>query len=347
MAALFLDHSRPLTVLYGDIEGHALAQPEAFEGTAGSIIERTNARGFRFYVRQFYDGAGAKRERYLAGPIGTADADAAAQALRERIRETKELVPHLRLLGREGFSLVDARSYATLAAVHNTGLFRAGGLLVGSHAYGVLLNRIGVRAAPYATEDIDLARGKPLVIDNFPAGGLLEVLRSSGLEFVEVPAIERGQPATSFKQRGRARFHVDLLAPARGESFPTVRVPELNAYATGLPYLAFLLAESQTAALLGREGCLAVRVPLPERFAVHKLVVSRLRIGGEAKGERDIVQACTLAAALAERQPGALEEAVTQLPLRARKYLTQSLPSVERWLKASYPRAWAELTGPN
>lgn len=344
-AALFTAHSRPLTVLHGDLENHAGGQHEVFEGTAGSIIERTNASGFRFYSRQYYDGDGAKRERYLAGPIGDATADATAENMRGRIREVKELVPALRMLGREGFSVVDPRTYATLAAVHNAGIFRAGGLLVGSHAYGVILNRMGVRAAPYATEDIDIARGERLAVKNVPDGGFLEVLRSSGIEFIEVPALDRDQPPTSFKQRGRSRFHVDLLAPAAGETFPTIGVPELRAFATGLPYLGFLLAESQTSVLLGREGCFGVRVPLPERFAVHKLIVSRLRTGSEAKAERDIVQACTLAAAVAEIHPGALESAVAHIPPRARKYFKKALPAAQRWLTPSHPRAWEELEG--
>jgi hypothetical protein len=341
--SLFTAHSRPLTVLYSDLENHAGGLPEVFPGTAGSVIERTNASGFRFYARQYYDGEGAKRERYLAGPIGDATADAAAEGMRARIREIKELVPALRMLGREGFSVVDPRTYATLAVVHNAGIFRAGGMLVGSHAYGVMLNRMGVRAAPYATEDIDIARRERLAVQNVPEGGFLDVLRSSGLEFIEVPAFERGQPSTSFKQRGRSRFHVDLLAPSAGETFPTVAVPELHAFATGLPYLAFLLAESQTSVLLGREGCFAVRVPVPERFAVHKLIVSQVRPGADAKAERDVVQACTLAAAVADVQPGALEAAVAHIPPRARKHFSKALPAARRWLTPNHPRAWEEL----
>src|SRR6185436_19125809 len=159
---LFSQHSRALTVLYADLESQALTQRQAFEGTAGTVIERTNAAGFRFYAHQYYDGDRKKRESYLAGPIGDVRADAAADEMRTRIREMKDLVPSLRLLGREGFSLVDARVYATLASLHNHAVFAAGGMLVGSHAYGVLLNRLGVRAVPYTTEDIDVARGEAL-----------------------------------------------------------------------------------------------------------------------------------------------------------------------------------------
>lgn len=342
---LYTRHRRALTVLYADLEGHALQQRGVFVGTAGSVIERTNASGFRFYAHQFYDGEGKKRERYLAGPVGDPKADAAAAEMRARIRELKEIVPSLRLLGREGFNLVDARTYATLASLHNHGVFAAGGMLIGSHAYGVLLNRLGVRATPYATEDIDIARREALAFEKPPEQGLLEMLKDSGIPFVEVPSLNRKKPPTSFKQRGRSRFHVDLLVPSANEDFPVVPVPELQAHATGLPYLHYLLAESQTAMLMAREGCCPVRVPLPERFAVHKLIVSRQRPGREAKSDKDVFQACVLCAALAESHPGAIEAAVAQIPRRARKYLAPAVESARRFLEPAHERAWEELSG--
>src|SRR5438067_1651685 len=99
---LFTAHSRALAVLYADVEHHAVNQREVFIGTAGSVIERQNAAGFRFYAHQSYEADGKKRERYLAGPVGSAAADTAAEELRADIRELKALVPSLRLLGREG-----------------------------------------------------------------------------------------------------------------------------------------------------------------------------------------------------------------------------------------------------
>ena len=342
--SLYTPHRRALTVLYADLESYALQQREVFVGTAGSVIERTNASGFRFYAHQFYDGEGKKRERYLAGPVGDPKADAAAAEMRERIRELKEIVPSLRLLGREGFNLVDAKTYATLASLHNHGVFAAGGILIGSHAYGGLLNRLGIRATPYATEDIDIARREALAFEKQPEQGLLEMLKDTGIPFVEVPSLNRKKPPTSFKQRGRSRFHVDLLVPSANEDFPVVPVPELQAHATGLPYLDYLLAESQTAMLMAREGCCPVRVPLPERFAIHKLIVSRLRSGRDAKADKDVFQACVLCAGLAEGHPGAIEAAVAQIPRRARKYLASAVASARRFLEPANARAWEELS---
>src|SRR5207249_724121 len=153
---------------------------EAFLGTPGLVVERTNATGTRFYAHQFYDAEGKQRERYVAGPVGADVADATASDLRTRIVEQKSMAPTLRMLGREGFNLVDARTYATIAALHNHGVFSAGGMLIGSHSLGIILNRIGARAAPYVTEDVDIARREALAFDKLPRRGFLEMLNESG-----------------------------------------------------------------------------------------------------------------------------------------------------------------------
>ena len=341
---LFTSHPTALNVLFADVESQAIGQIAAFAGTPGSVVRRRNASGFEFYARQFYDGDGKQRESYIAGPIGDPEADAKARAIEVRVAEVADLVPTLRMLARERFVYVNAKTWATIAALHNHGVFAAGGMLVGSHAYGVLLNRMGIRAAPYATEDIDIAGREALAFAELPQAKLLEVLRESGVPFVEVPSLRRKKPATSLTQRGKARFHVELLVPSPDESFPVIAVPELKAHATGLPYLGYLLAEHQTTVILARQGACAVRVPVPERLAIHKLLVSQLRTGRQAKSLKDLHQAAVLCAALAQDHPGAISDALSAVPSGARRYLPAALAAVEPLL-AEAPRAWEELGG--
>ena len=340
---LYSAQPAPLTVLHAEIERFAAERSEVFVGTAGSVVKHRKASGYEYYARQYYDGEGNQREKYVAGPAGDAQAEATAQAMRERIAELKVLVPHLRMLGREGYALVDSRAHATLASLHNYGVFAAGAVLVGSHAFGVLLNQLGVRAAPYATEDIDIARRAPLAFEALPKASFLDMLRESGIPFVEVPQLSRRQPSTSFKARGTSLFHVDLLVPSPGETYTVVPVPELQAHATGLPYLKYLLAQSRQAVVLAREGCCSVRVPTPEQFALHKLIVSRLRASRGSKSEKDVFQAAVLIAVLGERHPEALEEGAASVPASARKHLKVSLHAVRPLLEDEHPRAWAAL----
>ncbi len=232
-----------------------------FAGTPGSVGKRKNQHGLEYHVHRFYDGSGKQREVYL-GRVG--EADARADDLRQQIREVKALMPDVRLLMGEGFQAVDSLTYATLASLHLYGLFQAGATLVGSHAFGVLLNQMGLRAQAYATEDVDLARRGALAFERLPEKTFLEMLRDSGIHFIEVHQLDSRLPSSSFKMQGKSRFHVDLLAP------------ELKAHATTLPYLAYLLGESQVATLLASEGVCPVRVPVAERFALHKLVISQL-----------------------------------------------------------------------
>jgi hypothetical protein len=333
-------HPASLAALYGTLDGQAKAGAPVFAGTPGSLVERSNKQGYRFHARRYYDGDGQQREVYVAGPVGDARANAKADAMREWIGEVKAMAPELRLLGREGFQLADSRTYATLASLHLHGLFQAGAILVGSHAFGVLLNQLGIRAAAYVTEDVDIARREALALPALPGKSFVDMLRDSGIPFVDVPQLDVRVPSTSFKQRGRSRFHVDLLVPSRDESFPVVEVPELQAHATGLPYLGYLLGATQTATLLSREGACPVRVPLPERFALHKLLVSQLRTG--AKADKDRFQATVLLAALGDRSPGAIAQALADSPRSARRLVRQALAAVKPPILAAHPRAWDE-----
>lgn len=339
---LYRLHPAPLTTLFAELESHAIGERETFVGTPGTVLRRSNASGFAFYAHQYYDALGVKRERYVAGPVDDAEAERAAERLRSRIDEVKRLLPSVRLLGREGFQLADSRTFATIAALQNAGLFAAGALLVGSHAYGAILNRLGVRAASYQTEDVDIARGHRLELVDGEAP-LREILDKSGIEFVDVPGLDLRAPSTAFKQRGRSTFQVELLAPGRGDEISSKAVPELAAHAVTLPHLGYLLAESQVTTLLATAGCTAVRVPLPERFAVHKLIVSQLRRGRDAKAQKDRAQALVLSAALGDLHPGALESAVLSVPTRARGHLRRALEPLRETLGRKHPRAWDEL----
>ena len=234
MPDLYAIHEAGLQVVFSEVERYALSQEEVFAGTPGSLTRRAKSSGSVFYSRQYYDGGGKKREAYVSGPEGRPGADEKALALDNRIAEAAGAVASIRLLGRSGYTIADAKAQATLAILHNLGFFGAGGVLVGSHAFGALLNRLGVRAAPYATEDIDIARRESLALPKLTRP-FIDVLKDSGIEFVAVPGLPSSKPGTSYKEKGRSRFHVDLLVPSRTNAFPVVPIPELKAHAQALP----------------------------------------------------------------------------------------------------------------
>lgn len=340
MATLTTPHERALSLLFSELQSAAERQGKAFLGSPGALAERTNETGTQFWVHRYSDAAGRRQELYL-GKTDDSAVVARVTELRERINAANSVIASVRLLARAGFATVDRKAYATLASLHNHGVFQAGALLIGSHAYGALLNALGARAVAYATEDVDIARRQQLALSGLPP--FIDILRETGLEFFPVPALHRRAPSTSFAERGGSRLRVDLLVPSPDEDYPIVPVPELGAHAMGLPYLAYLLGASQEIPVLSPHGVVMVRVPAPERFAVHKLVVSQLRNTASAKPDKDLRQAATLIEALADRFPTAVQEALSALPKSSVRYAVRAIKALERHLPSSEESAWEEL----
>lgn len=340
MANLISRHEKALNLLFSELDATAREQSEAFLGTPGNLTVRKNETGTEFWVHRYSNAIGERQEVYL----GTTDDQSAVSrvdSLRRRIEEANSAIGRVRILARAGFTTVDRKTYSTLASLHNHGLFRAGALLIGSHAFGALLNALGAKAVPYATEDVDIARPEALAVPQLPA--FVDMLRDTGIKFFEVPALSCRQPATSFKEGGRSRLTVDLLVPSAGEGYCTVLVPELKAHAKGLPYLRYLLAESQEVPILSPHGVVLVRVPVPERYAVHKLLVSQLRTETRNKSAKDLSQAAVLIEALVESFPGAVQEAVGAAPKSAVRHLRRALTALARYLPADAEAAWDAL----
>jgi hypothetical protein len=340
MASLAVPHERALNLLFAECCSAATEQESVFLGAPGTVSERTNANGTRYWVHRFFDAVRKPREVYL-GKVDDSEVTEQVDALRARIAGANASISRVKILARAGFAAVDRKTHATLASLANHGLFRAGAILVGSHAYGALLNSLGMRAVPYATEDVDIARQAALALVGLPP--FIDMLRETGIEFFAVPQLERGAPPSSFAERGGSLLRVDLLVPSPDDSYPLVPVPELHAHASGLPYLAYLLGESQQVAALSPHGVVNVCVPTPERFAIHKLVVSQLRDAVRSKADKDLRQAATLIDAVSALFPGAIEEALSATPLSARRHVVAAVRSLRAHLPASAAEAWDSL----
>jgi len=343
-ALLYRRQSPGLAATYADLENHALSQGRVLLGTPGSVSLRSNSGGVQFWVRQYYDFEKRKRDEYIAA-YAAPEAEQKVADVRRRIDETQDLLGSVRLLAREGFATITPRHFATIAALANDGVFRGGGFLLGSHAFGVIANRLGIRAEAFPTEDVDIGRNAKLALPEVPEGGMLEMLRGSGIDFVAVPPFDPRDPSIKFKERGRSRFTVDLLVPAPGDEPGTQPVPELKAHAGALPYLRYVMGESQTGAILSTQGVAGVRVPTPERYALHKLIVAQLRRRGSEKITKDLRQAAVLIAATGELTPGALEQAYGRTPVSTRSLIRKSLAAIGPHLEP-HPMAWEEVTRP-
>ena len=85
-----------------------------------------------------------------------------------------------------------------------------------------------------------------------------------------------------------------------------------------------------------------VRVPVSERYALHKLVVFRPRAKkARSKSAKDLRQAATLVEALVERFPGRVGDALTA-PKSAARHV-RAAAALTRHLPASAEAAWEAL----
>lgn len=133
------------------------------------------------------------------------------------------------------------------------------------------------------------------------------------------------------------------MVPSANDDYSTIPVPELKAHAKGLPYLAYLLGASQEVPVLSSHGAVMVRVPTPERFAIHKLIVSQLRTKTSSKPEKDLRQAATLVEAVVDRFPGAIETALAAVPKSALKHVERGIDGLRTHLPKSAAAAWESL----
>jgi hypothetical protein len=310
----------------------ALAQSQVDLRTPGTLVQesRRNGKPFVYWHRYTPDG---KLEKHYVGSLGGTEEVVATQ-LRQELQLLRETSKKLRKLG---FAAVDNSTALTLAVLCNAGVFDQGAVLVGTHAYSALLNSLGTRIIPSPfTEDVDIATR--LELATVPSRGLFDILKETGLPFVEVPGLRRTEPPTSFKVRGQ-KLKVDLLVPARGEPYRAIAVPVLGAHALGLPYLDYLLHKSVRSIVIGKDRLIPVMLPQPGHYCVHKLAVSILRSPGNSKSGKDILQAAVLAAVLSTTQEFALEEAIDEasrtLKQKARRGATQAV----RVLGDNYPEA--------
>ena len=233
---------------------------------------------------------------------------AIAAQLKENERARARL---MRVLRAEGYLMTDARTGQAVSALARAGVFRLGGTLVGTQAFRLYEGALGVRIGldqSAVTDDIDIASFERLsiVLGDTVEENLGEVF--SQLKFEPLPALERGK-VWRWQQTDRTTL-IEFLTPSFDDAEGIRDLPALGVSAQSLHFLNYLIAEPLRLPLLYRAGVL-VQAPRPERFAIHKLIVTdRRRDGPDAlKARKDRAQAAFLIEVLAEERPADLAEA--------------------------------------
>jgi hypothetical protein len=237
-----------------------------------------------------------------------------AQSAREEAkifeRRTSEMVAQLRA---SRLPAQDADTGRLLTALARAGVFGVGGTLIGTHAFRLYDAEIGRRvtqAAPAQTEDVDIASFERLSLamaaNDVPHVALPNTLVALDLE--PAPTTDPKGRTGRWRRKGGG-VALDLLAPSFSAEEGIVKLEGLDVWAQSLHFLNYLIADPIPAVALYRSGVL-VRIPRPERYAIHKLIVAQRRQAGNlAKRRKDLAQAAALIEVLAEDRPSELRQA--------------------------------------
>lgn len=248
-----------------------------------------------------------KDKRSYVGPHSDEAITARVKAhkeIKDNMRERRRMVSTLRRAGLPG---PDPFAGDVTKALADAGLFRLRAVLIGSVAFSTYAGMLGVRLPSSAmqTGDADFAQDFAIstgVEDSLPP--VLEVLQSVDPEFRPVPHPADKAKVVAFQNA--KGYRVEFLTGNRGSDEYTGKpspMPALGgASAENLRFLDYLIYEPVRTVLLFREG-VNVLVPAPERYAVHKLIVSSRRRTdtlGRVKADKDLTQASLLFQALVE-----------------------------------------------
>ena len=288
--------------------GHSIAR------LSGFFTEKTVGSHTYWYFKTSLPGRG-QHEYYLGleTPALRRLIDAhRAERPTEKIEET-EIARLCAMLRSAGANCVDAGTGRVIKALADAGLFRLGGILVGTHAFLVLGNVLGVRwSFSTRTQDIDIAAATSLAVALPPLDAdFPSVLDGLTLGFLPVPALDSRDASTSYKVRGR-ELRVDFLTAAHGRArTKPVSIPRLGLSAKPMELLDYLMDGSiSTIAVNG--GATIVNVPDAARLALHKLAVaSRRPLAEQPKAAKDRAQATALLERLHADRPGDIAAALS------------------------------------
>jgi hypothetical protein len=218
-----------------------------------------------------------------------------------------------------------------LAALARAGIFRLRSVLIGTVAYQCYPAMLGMKlpGALLQTSDVDIAQFTNVSVatgDQTPP--MLSVLKEVDKSFREIPNTAGNEFATSYVDR--RGFRVEFLTPNVGpDSDQPQRLPALQTDAQPLRFLDFLIHEPEQAVALHGSG-VPVLVPAPERYAVHKLILSVRRRMGTAKRDKDLDQAQKLIEPLLEKRPRELAAVWEEAFARGRTWRELLLDGMSR-----------------
>jgi hypothetical protein len=289
----------------------------------GSFARKT-VKGRDYWYFQFTDLGGVLRQLYVgpdSGPVR------ALVSVSKQPRD-EPVLPLARSAIALGCAPLLGRHFRVIRRLSEYGFFRAGGVLVGTHAFLSYGNVLGVRWGEGArTQDVDLAHaGKNLAVA-LPA--TLQVDAHSAVESLQLGLLPIGglaaKAGTTYLNPKDPEFRVDFLTTLHRGGEEPFEHPQLRVALQPLRFIEYVLENVGQAAVFCEEGAVAVSIPHPARYALHKLLVYRDRkTSFLQKAQKDLWQAAALLECLKARRPWEVEEGWTDLLRRGAGWVTRA-----------------------
>ena len=255
------------------------------------------------------------------------------QRVRALVRKKQDADPsRIEILARacvaHGATTVLAKHLRVINRLTDFGFFRAGGMLVGTHAFAAYANMLGIKwQSGDRTMDVDVAvpgRNVSIALPDSPETNLDDALSSFEAGFIPTQTFA-GDAGPTYALKGEPELQLDFLTTlGRGGEKPR-HIAALAVTAQPLKFLDFLLEAAAQTVLLDSSGhYLVVSVPEPVRYAIHKLIVYGERGARQrTKARKDLEQAAAMLQWYGANDPGKLRQAWRQARARGSGWRTR------------------------
>jgi hypothetical protein len=288
-----------LATLYADLMQRVHSRPVR---PGSTFTMKVKDRDYVYVKRQ----TGKVRRNDYVGPADDPETDTAVELIQSVQEQAQQDRKTISLLKRAGVPAPTPQLGRVLDALSDSGVFKEA-TLIGTAAYQCYSPLVAcVLPRPtLMTADADLATAR-LAITILPENEtILDVLKRADPTFAPIPALSPAAPASAF--RAADGFMLDLVTQQRTRhDLNPLPLKGAGAGATPLQFIRWLIADPVDAVALYGSG-VAISVPQPARFAVHKLILAQERRPNERpKRQKDLLQARALLEALRESDPYAL-----------------------------------------
>jgi hypothetical protein len=338
MPTLYADLTLSAQTAYAQLFDAALGAQHlrSVADLAGSFNAKT-IKGKKYWYFQYTEPAGKLHQIYV-GPDNEP-----VKRLMQRKAEAgagAALEPLARSALALGCAGMLPRHYRVVRRLADYGFFRAGGALIGTHAFLAYGNMLGVRwGSQERTQDIDFAHAGKAMAVVLPTNVEVDThdaISSLQMGFLPVSGLS-GKTGGSYLIPSEPEFRLDFLTPMhRGRDAPFAH-PQLHITLQPLPFMEYSLQGTGQAVLFCAEGAVVVNLPEPARFALHKLLVFGERGAAfRAKANKDLAQAAHLLDFLWEHRRDELAGALSDMVARGKGWQSRLGLGVQA-LRKAYP----------